>query len=253
MALVVVGALVIPKMDLGWFTTPEVNQKNLNDLANKGVQSATGYTPAKTPSEAMDLFQEAIQKRKYKFAAIYCSKNYAEVLERVGGSAAELGGTIDQIRDYAKEKALLTDHVVIALHKLDPFPKNFKIKGPPVQKGDAKAIGMITWDTLALKDPKTQFDPVIQQLDMSMFNNVLALPVSSASLQGIELLKDGEAWKLNLPITPQWEAAANLFNERYKAYQKELGAFKIYMENDRYTPESFEADVLKAFRDAKPR
>src|SRR5262249_1640411 len=51
-------------------------------LFRKGIQQAKGYTPAKTPQEAMDKFKAAVKERDYESAALYCGPDYAEQLRK---------------------------------------------------------------------------------------------------------------------------------------------------------------------------
>src|SRR5207253_2199440 len=98
---------------------------------------AKGYTAAKTPAEAMDKFREAIQNREYKIAGDkYCTKAYAEILSRCHKDASEVGTDHDRIREYAKNKGLMTDKLLFLMHSMDPYPKNFKVG--PAPKLDSK-------------------------------------------------------------------------------------------------------------------
>ncbi len=107
--LVFIGALTIPALDIFGIKTPEISKKDLNKLVDEGTQTAAGYRPAKTPTEAMDKFREAIQARKYKFAASYCTKPYAEQLLRADEGASLLGEEIDRIERYAENKQITSD------------------------------------------------------------------------------------------------------------------------------------------------
>src|SRR5690242_6177198 len=96
--LVVLGVVILAFA--GIVAIGPLNQNNLNSIVDLVVQRGSGYTAAKTPAEAFTNFRDAIQNRKYKIAAAYCTKNYKEMLERAHPAASELGTTIDKIRDY---------------------------------------------------------------------------------------------------------------------------------------------------------
>lgn len=253
-SLVLVVGLVILAF-AGIVSLGPLNQKNLTGIVDLIVQRGSGYSPAKTPGEAMTNFREAIHKRKFKIAAAYCTKSYADMLERAHPAASELGTTIDQIRDYAKEKGLLTDRTAMALQRLDPFPRNFNLQGQPVvsKDDDKKATGVFVWEMIPLRDPaKVATDADLAQLDPTMFNMVLA--PDYVFTQPIELVKDKDEWKLNIQTNQQWETNVNLFVDRYKSYNTALNSFRIYMTNQRYdTPLSFEGDVMGKLKEAKPR
>src|SRR5205085_1703193 len=85
--LIILGSLVLAVAIIilafaGIVAIGPLNQRNLNSIVDLVVQRGSGYSPAKTPAEAMTNFREAIQNRKYKIAAAYCTKDYKEMLER---------------------------------------------------------------------------------------------------------------------------------------------------------------------------
>ena len=84
--VVAVGVVVLTGfgvISIGWF-----NRETLLAFFDKGVATASGYGPAKTPVEAMDFFHKAIQDRKYNVAANYTTKEYAAQLKRAHHGAA---------------------------------------------------------------------------------------------------------------------------------------------------------------------
>jgi hypothetical protein len=153
--LVFVGVLTIPALDIFGFKTPEIGKRDVNKVVDQGAQTVSGYTPAKTPMEAMDKFRDAIQARKYKFAASYCTKPYAEQLERVADGAAQLGEEIDRIEKYADNKGIKSEKLGYLLHQLDPFPKNFKTGPAPVEdaKDKTKAYGTYIFELSCSRRP----------------------------------------------------------------------------------------------------
>jgi hypothetical protein len=103
--LVVVGAIAVVVLAFsGYVAIGFLNKKDLNKLVDQGAATVSGYTPAKTPTEAMDKFREAILARKYKFAASYCTKPYAEQLERAheGASHACPGPISQEFHDRSR-------------------------------------------------------------------------------------------------------------------------------------------------------
>ncbi len=172
--LVLVGGVAVVVLAFaGYIALPYLNKKDLNELVDKGTQTVTGYTPAKTPTEAMDKFREAVLARKYKAAAIYCTKPYADLLERSADNAAELGFAIDKVRDYGQSKGFKTDKMAFVLHFLDPFPKNFKSGLAPTIK-DNKATGKYEWELLGLETPVPTMLQEFKSMDEKMLQRVLA-------------------------------------------------------------------------------
>src|SRR4029077_20444595 len=94
--LVLIGAPIaiyldwikLPSLNFFGFKTPEVSKKKIGEAVEETVDTAAGFTPAKTPTEAMDKFREAIQARNYKAAKKYVTKDYADMLERSHTAAA---------------------------------------------------------------------------------------------------------------------------------------------------------------------
>ena len=144
---------------------------------------------------------------------------------------------------------LVTDKLTFAMYQMDPFPKNFGSDKPPEIKGD-KAYGRYKWEPLPLKNMKIAFDPEWQQMDPAMFLHVLA---PEAIFGGtLELVKEGDEWKLNIPTNLLWETNVGYFNDNYKRYYDGLNAFKGDMLNHRTrSAQEFETEVLKALKNAK--
>src|ERR1051325_9208042 len=113
---------------IGWF-----NPQWLQNMFKKGASAVQGYTPAKTPNEAVDNFKRAIQDRRYDQAALYCTEPYAKLLRRAHHAASEIGATIDKIHNYGKNKGFATDKTTFAFLMLDPFPKNFRVGTAPTE------------------------------------------------------------------------------------------------------------------------
>ncbi|MSQ95152.1 MAG: hypothetical protein EXR98_11435 [Gemmataceae bacterium] len=138
----------MPQSAAGWRRV--VQQGHLQQGIGRVAQ---GYTAAKMPAEAMDQFRTAIQARNYKNAAYYCTKDYAEYLTRTHAGAAELGADIDQIRAFGDKDGIVSDKLQIILHKLDPFPLNFKVGPVPKETAKGKTFGSFEWQLLNLKNP----------------------------------------------------------------------------------------------------
>jgi hypothetical protein len=247
---ILVAVIALPLLVFGgiiggfWFITKE----NMD----KGVALAKGYTTAKDPAQAMDKFREAIHNRDYKSASYYCTKSYSEMLKRSHDGAAEIGADIDKIRKFGDNSGIMTDKLTIALHRLDPFPKNFKL-GPPLKVNDKaeKAKGIFLWDPLPLKNPSLQLpmEVEVNKMDPAMYQNVLA-PAAIFAFE-IELVREGEEWKLNVPTNQPWELTVNIFNDKYKTYHTGLSAFTNNMTRELYADKAtFENGAIEKLRAA---
>ena len=246
--LVCFGFLVIPSVDLFGWKTPELNKKTMEEGIDKGLATAAGYTPAKSPQEAMDQFRKAIQERKYKFAAIYVTKPYGEQLERAHDSAKELGEKIDRIRNFGDNKKILSDKVKLALYRIDPFPTNFKSGAAPKQEGD-KATGKYVWELQKLENPGANIFEDVQSMDAQMFKNVLR---GTFFLGQLNLVKVGDDWKIDVPMNPVWEADISHFVEHSKTHVTGLDGFVNDMTREQFDSKAkFESELFAKFRNAK--
>src|SRR5260370_31933747 len=134
------------------------------------LQWKGGFGPASTPEQAMEKFRDAIQQRKYGWAAIYCTKDYADVLVKADGPAARLGEVIDKIRAYMENIDRKTDQTVLLLQYLDPFPANFKVQGAVKQVNDREAVGVFAWEPAPLSGTSISLNQTTMSgLDAKMF------------------------------------------------------------------------------------
>ena len=215
-------------------------------------QWQSGFRAAQTPAEAMTKFRAAIQQRRYRWAAAYCTREYADVLVQSGPVASRLGEVIDDVQEYMKNRELQTDRASIVLNCLDPFPSNFEAYGEPQAVHATEAIGFFRWTPLPLRAGSTATTGDFANLETRMFQRAL-LPPQLFSPKGVRLLRDADGWKLNIVPTPEMIAAVNMFNERAFAYSTALGTFRTYMTNGRYeSPSAFEREVIDVLRQANP-
>jgi hypothetical protein len=78
--------------------------------------------PAKTPTEAVDKFKEAMKKRDYKSASKYCTKSFAEQMAKSADAAEKLGNAIDNLSHRMKQDGVMTNEMEYVLYANDPFP-----------------------------------------------------------------------------------------------------------------------------------
>ncbi len=246
--LIFLGMLAIPSFDLFGWKTPDLNQQTLNKGLDTGLAAAAGFNPAKSPTEAMDKFREAIKGRKYKFAAIYVSKEYADQLNRSHDNAAEFGALVDKIRNWGDNKGILSDKAKIALFSIDPFPSNFKAGPAPKQEGD-KAYGNFVWEKIKLENPNANILEDVKSMDPRMFQNILSYQAFNGKL---EFVKTGEEWKINVPMTPAWETEIGNFNDKTKTYVTALSAFWNDVNRERFESKAkFESELFSQLRASK--
>lgn len=217
----------------------------------KGKELVQGYSAAKTPAEAMDMFRKAIQNRQYKTAAKFCVGDYAEQLTKAHDAAAAMGEVIDNVQHYMRESGYSGPKIKSLLALLDPFPTNFSVAGAPVEK-KGKMLGAYKLDPIA--DVGANVLSELQRMDVDMFRNCLA-PLPTL-LTGFEIVKEGEGdavqWKLRFPIPPIQVQAISYYMDHYRSYDTGLTKFRREATNQRYGSKSeFERELIKVLEEAK--
>jgi hypothetical protein len=210
-----------------------------------------GFTPATTPEQAMEKFRDAIQQRKYRWAAKYCTKDYAELLVKSDAAAVRMGDLIDKIRDYMLAQKLQTDQSTLLLYYLDPFPRTFKVKGSVKTVNDKEAIGVFEWEPLQLSGANATFSPATESIiEVKMFQNNLT-PRQIFVASGVKVVKEGEHRKLSIDTSDRLRDSERYFLDRSPAYESELKTFRTYMMNGRYdSGKAFEGELVDALKKA---
>lgn len=195
---------------------------------------ARGYTGAKTPSESMEKFREAIHNRDYDSASRYTSKDYAEILKKAHEPARLIGGDIDKMYRFGDNHGILSDRTKIGLARLDPFPKNFKVGKVEEDKSGTKATGTFIWEPPVLSNPAELFkvEAELLKMDAVMYSNVLAPAAIFAAK--IELVKENDEWKLQVPTNDAWHQAVRVYIDKHKTYHTGLNAFISNMTREQY-------------------
>src|SRR5438552_16751430 len=84
-AVVVAGFLALFKRDA------------VMSLFKEGYAAARGYSPAKTPDEALTRFREAVKEHDYETAASYCGGEYSEMMRKGAKAGQALAREIDNL------------------------------------------------------------------------------------------------------------------------------------------------------------
>ena len=223
----------------------------VKSMFQTGTEVAGGYTDAKSPQEAIQLFTKAIKARKFKTAAKYVKGNYKEHLERAHDGASEMGDTIDKIVTYAKNKGFDADSAMTLLMVLDPYPPYFSVEGEPVKdkKDEKRAWGKVKPEWTYSKGDLRDF----ANLNLPWPPNPLNVPALFVAIP-IEEESSGESkiWKLHIE-SPQIQAEAiTQFLSKYKSYHSALENFNRDMTNNRHdTKEEFRTRLFEVVRASK--
>lgn len=241
LAVVVLGLGYVLVFQWGW----------VKSMFKTGTELAEGYTDAKSPQEAIQLYAKAIKARKFKTAAKYVKGNYKEHLERAHDGASEMGDLIDKIVTYAKNKGFDSDSAMTMLLLLDAYPPYLAVAGEPVL--DKKAAGM-AWGQLRFEWNYGKGD----LRDLAGINlpfspqplNVPSLFVSAQILE--EASGEDKIWKLHIEAPQVQAEAITLYLSKYKAYHSALENFHRDMTNNRHdTKEEFKSRLLEVVRASK--
>lgn len=196
-SLLILAILVVTALYFIFLTPPWAKDMYLK---------ATGYGPAETPTDAVDKFLKAVKNRDLDTASRFVTAEYAAQMKRGATATKELGPVLDGIYTYMKNKGLATDKSVTYLHFLDPLPTNLSMGAAPKELDAAKARGFIKMEDIWPDNSRSAFAPgglpaELGQVDVRMFNRVF-MPGAIFDPRGIELVKEGSEWKLNLGLAP---------------------------------------------------
>ncbi len=210
-----------------------------------------GFGAATTPADAMEKFREAIQQRRYRWAATYCTAEYGNILLKCDDPAGRLGQVIDDVARFMKNRDLHSDRAALVLHYLDPFPGNFKVGRAPTSAGGTEAIGGFIWEPLPFAAKHVTFGSETAGLDMQMLRQPL-VPAGPFSTKGVGLVQEGDVWKLRIVPTEAELASVRYFLDHWQAHERALLAFRRDMTNGRYdSPTAFQREVFDALKQAR--
>lgn len=218
-------------------------------MLQKGVTQARGYTPAKTPQEAMDKFREAIKGRDYETAAqVYCGGDYAEQMRKAAPAAAKLGGEIDDLLHQMSNKGKKTDRSELVLRMLDPFPTGFEV--PDIKTSGDKATAKLV-EPIGLK---LKFDPTTLgdrwNVDVIVFRALCKslLPDKTGAVY-VDLRQDGKgeekAWKIYFPVNEDLRLAVDRLNSKHMDYVNALKKVKYEVMHEPQTGRDAEASLKR--------
>ena len=218
-------------------------------LANQGSLAAQGYTPAKTPSEALDSFRKAVKDRNYTAAEMYLGGDYAEQFHKGSKNGQALGVAIDNLFHTMETTGTKSDKVKLVLRLLDPFPATLKVLKVE-QAGDKRAYALLTEESGSALEIQGTFQG--WTVDPRMFRSLFrSVPPDGR----VELAREGDSgngqWKIYLPVTPQLRLCVDYLAENGSNYVNAINRVKEDLKNDATTKESLENALKKALEESK--
>jgi hypothetical protein len=216
-------------------------------LFSQGALAAQGYTPAKTPSEAMDGFKKALKERNYAAAEIYLGGDYSEQFHKGAKNGQNLGVAIDNLFNAMDKTGTKSDKAKFVLLLLDPYPANIKVLEVK-SSGEKTAYATIAEESGAPLEINSGFQD--WKVDPRMFRSLMR----STGPQ-VELRKEGDGdkaqWKIYLPVTPDLRLCVDYLAENGSNYVNAINRVKEDVKNDATTKESFENALKKALEESK--
>lgn len=249
-SLLVLAAIVAAGVGIFGFNAYGLRDK-IFQTAHEAKEGLQGFSAAKSPMEALDLFGKAIKKRQFNTAAKYVSGNFAEQLTRAHDAASSMGEVIDAITSYARNKGFDSDKAMFVLYRIDPFPTNFSVAGDPVKKGDLTVGGFKS-------EPLSYNMPNPQEVADIMKNPLMTNPLNVPQLftTGVQLVEVGDGndkvWKLKIDVPPNQVQAITYYIEKHKSYHSALDNFRKNATNNRHDDKAeFTNRLLDAVRASK--
>ena len=166
---VLLGGAYVALFERDWFM----------GLWAKVKQQVKGYKKAETPEQAMEFFNKALEARDYEAAADYVSGDYGAKLRGVAGKAESLGKAIDDFNTAMEKHNVESLRARQMLAAREPFPKRYEVV-KIVKKGDGEAAASVTVYSGLSKDP--------------------------IGVAVLALKKDGDQWKVAIPLTAEARA-----------------------------------------------
>jgi len=208
-------------------------------IVKKWFLQMAGFSPATSPEDALDKLKKALEKRNYEAAELYVTGDYLEWLQKGGKDAKELVTAVDELSSVMKTTGTNSDHVDLALFKLDPFPP-FKVED--VKKSENGATARLSWveDLSRFKGVKGMADYKISPL---MLNSLL--PSALLSRLDVTVKNLDGVWKVELPVQigeRHMRECVEALRKNATNYRNALQNVKDKIKNDKAVKQEFETE-----------
>ena len=219
-------------------------------IVRKWFRSASGFTPATTPQEAIDRFKDCIKKRDYETAGeLYCAGKYREQILRVAKKAQDLGETIDSLVSNMDSQGVNNPNTKYMLKLLEPFPKTFTVV-KITESGDT-ATAYLGKDEDDLKvDRPLPNDFVLKH--GKLINSLVPYNYSGTPINVIPLIKDESGfWKVNFPVNERLMVSVEYLKENGTNYRNAIRQVSNEVKNDASTKEQIQAELERRLNESK--
>jgi hypothetical protein len=142
-----------------------------------------------------------------------------------------------------KSRELKSPAVELVLRLLEPFPNHYK--ATEVREGSARATARLAVD-----------DPVNLENSLPTWVNAHAvlnayLPATFNNWDGkVELFKDGEFWKIYIPVTDRMRLAVDALREKGGNYKNSIHLVRDEVKNNPVTQSGLETELKQRLTEA---
>jgi hypothetical protein len=217
-------------------------------MVKKWFRHATGFAPAKTPTEAVDRFRDAIRKRDYETAAEFCDKDYREQMLKAAKQAKKLGDAIDSLLYNMDKNGVVNPKTKFTLRLLEPFPKTFKVLD--IKEKDKVAVATIQDD-----DPLPKLDSPLPSDFYEKHRHMIwsLLPVEAdLNLPVLELVKDDTGhWKIKLPVMTRLRVSVDHLKDNATNYANAILQVRDEVKNNPVTKEQVQRELETRLNQSK--
>lgn len=234
---------------------------------------AGDFSPAQTPSEALDKFRECIRNRDYKTAAKYLDGDYREQFSKAADAATKLSEAIHALARDVDTVGLNSPGAKVVLERLQPFPRNFEYEVVrPIKDADYQMLSTLFPVELPPDEMKALGDKVAKarlkmdagkagdnptKMNLSGVEEKIFLSLVPVGLKwdGWVALKESgsgkdKSWKILFPKTSDIEPKVDYLTHNYLNYVQALKKVRHVIRHDAVTKKEFEANLSKELIDA---
>jgi hypothetical protein len=213
--------------------------------------ASQGFSPAKTPGDALDKFKEAIRKRHFKAAATFCTGEYGDELKRAAKKARALAVSVDDLIHNVEEVANINSpQGKLILRRLEPFPRDFKVINiRETKEGDDK-----TYAQLLLGDDRpinATLTDLSKAAEYQMDPRIIWSLVPNFWDGTVELRKERDGWKILIPTTPFLREKIQYLRDNGGNYVRAMDNLKYSIKHEAATKLDFEQNLRKQLDEAK--
>jgi hypothetical protein len=244
------------------------------------IDQASGFTPAKTPNEALEKFRECMRSRNFKTAIKYLDGDYREQFNKAAEPATKLCVEIDALQQAVQTVGLNAPDGKFILEQMQPFPKDFEFSTPerPLKDDQYRVLSKLMPNDFPSDQIKTLGDKVAvsritikltgskadnpNKMNTGQVDRRILLSLVPGTMtdkivwDGIVALKESgndkeKGWKIYIPLFPDVPQKVDYLAQNYGNYTQALKNVKQGVKNDASTKSGFESDLSKELVAAK--